>query len=91
VQTGAVAIILWQGIPVYRRILAGSFDGPNAGPTALILATFAVVVVQGAYWFRVATIPSLQLPRHILAAFPLLDRSIRAPNRAVVESPLTAI
>jgi hypothetical protein len=72
VQTGAVAIILWQGIPVYRRILAGSFDGPNARPTALILATFAVVVIQGAYWFRVANIPSLQLPRHILLSHLVL-------------------
>jgi hypothetical protein len=72
VQTGGIAIILWQGVPVYRRILAGSLNGPAAGPTALMLAALAVIVIQGAYWFRVANIPSLQLPRHVLLSHSVL-------------------
>lgn len=60
-QTAGLAIILWQGAPVYRRIVAG-FPGPSAGPRAIILAILAVVLIQGAYWLRTAIIPSLMLP-----------------------------
>jgi hypothetical protein len=59
-QTAGLAIILWQGAPVYRRIVAGS-DRSNAEPRVLILATLAIGLIQGAYWLRRALIPSLTL------------------------------
>jgi|SRR4029077_812401 hypothetical protein len=41
VQTGGLAIILWRGTPVYRRILEGP-QGPSAASRKLILATLVV-------------------------------------------------
>ncbi len=64
VQTGGLAIILWQGTPFYRRILQGS-EGLSAGSRELILATLAIGLMQGAYWLRTAIIPSLTLSPNV--------------------------
>jgi hypothetical protein len=71
VQTAGLAIILWQGVPVYRRVIAGS-EGPNAESRAIILAIVAVGLIQGAYWLRTAIIPSLALPRNIFVSHIVL-------------------
>ncbi|MGA8654558.1 MAG: hypothetical protein WB586_00275 [Chthoniobacterales bacterium] len=64
VQTGGLAIILWQRTPIYRRILEG-FGGRSAGSRVLILATLTVGLMQGAYWLRTAIIPSLTLSPNV--------------------------
>src|ERR1700733_6228876 len=71
VQTTGFIIILWQGAPVYRRILAGS-EGPNADPGALILATLAVALIQGAYWLRTAFVASLALSPKVFLSHVVL-------------------
>ncbi len=76
-QTAGLGIILWQGAPVYRRILAGS-EGPTAGPKTLILVMLAVGLMQGAYWLRTAIISTLRLPpnvflNHIVLLFSRLS------------------
>jgi hypothetical protein len=71
VQTAGLAIILWQGAPVYRRILAGP-QGPSADPETLILAAVAVVLIQVAYWLRVVLIPSLSLSPNVFLSHLLL-------------------
>lgn len=63
-QTLGIAIILWEGIPIYRRIVAGA-AGQHVDSGALALAALAVGLVQGAYWLRLALVPGLKLPRNI--------------------------
>jgi hypothetical protein len=46
VQTAGLAIILWQGTPIDRRILEGP-QGPSAASRELIPATLAVGLIQG--------------------------------------------
>jgi hypothetical protein len=46
VQTGGLAIILWQCAPIYRRILEGP-EGLSVGSRELILAALAVGLMQG--------------------------------------------
>ena len=70
-QTAGLSTVIWQGAPVYRRIVAGS-EGPNASPEALILAMVAVALMQGAYWLPTATIPGLALPQNVFLSHLLL-------------------
>ncbi len=58
-ETAGLGIILWQGAPIYRRILAGSV-GP-ASPETLMLGLLGVGLIQVAYWLRRAAISSLKL------------------------------
>jgi hypothetical protein len=60
VQTVGLAIILSQGAPIYRRILAGSV-GPYASPGTLALGLLGVGSIQVAYWLRTFMISSLKL------------------------------
>lgn len=46
VQTVGLAIILSQGAPIYRRILAGS-AGPSASPGTLALGLLGVGLIPG--------------------------------------------
>lgn len=64
VQTVGVALIISQGLPVYRRVIAGSL-GPHARPKELIIAVSAVGLIQSAYWLRSAAVQSLDLPHNI--------------------------
>lgn len=51
VQTVGAAIILWNGIPIYRQIVADASQH-TPKPETLILAVVAVMLIQGAYWLR---------------------------------------
>jgi len=51
-QTAGAAMILWNGIPVYRQILNDpSKHEPR--PERKALAILAVAMIQSAYWLRV--------------------------------------
>jgi hypothetical protein len=77
VQTAGLAIILSQGAPIYRRILAGS-AGPSASPGTLALGLLGVGLIQGAYWLRTFVIPSLKLrPRMFLSHVALFVSRLR--------------
>ncbi len=72
---GGLAIILWQGAPVYRRIL-GVSEGPNAEPRALILATLTVGLM-----------PRGLLATHgHHSVFDAFGQCISKPHRAVCRS-----
>ena len=64
VQTLGIALIVWEGVPVYRRVVAGSV-GPHATADEMIGAATAVVLIQGAYWLRSTIVPSLKLRPNI--------------------------
>lgn len=49
-QLFAAAIILWQGLPIYRALLAGNFDKAEMG--FKLWATLAIVIIQSCYWSR---------------------------------------
>ena len=63
-------IILWHGVPIYRELLAGSFD--RAAPLVRLWGTVATVLIQIGYWFRYLhpTLPSL--PRQVLIGHVLM-------------------
>jgi hypothetical protein len=63
-QTAGLAMIVWEGAPAYRRLLADA-DRPAATPEGLLLGTAAVVLIQISYWLRVSLIPTLALPRNV--------------------------
>jgi hypothetical protein len=63
-QTAGLVMIVWEGAPIYRRLLADA-DRPAATPEGLLLGTAAVVLIQISYWLRVSLIPTLALPRNV--------------------------
>lgn len=58
VQTAGAAIILWNGLPIYRQIVT-DFSKHEPRPEILWWAVAAVVMIQGAYWLRVRIRPPL--------------------------------
>ncbi len=48
-QSAGVGIILWMGVPIYRRLLLGA---PDTGPKLSVTcwALIALALVQPAYW-----------------------------------------
>jgi len=64
VQTVGFAILLWEGLPIYRLIFTG-VQGQHAKVKTLILVSLAIALVQGAYWTRMATAPELRVPANV--------------------------
>lgn len=71
-QSAGAAIVLVNGVPIYRQI---SLDAAHHEPRPGILwwAVTALVLMQGAYWSRIYLQPSMPGGRHLvvghLAAF----------------------
>ena len=70
IQTSGLAVLIWQGAPAYRRIIAE--PGSSAEARTLMLAALAVGLMQGAYWLRTTRIPSLPLPPNLFLNHVLL-------------------
>jgi hypothetical protein len=52
VQTAGAVIVLVNGVPIYRQMVAGA-GRPEPHPGILWWAVAAVTLIQGAYWLRV--------------------------------------
>jgi hypothetical protein len=63
VQTAGFAILLWEGVPIYRLISAG-VEGQHAKVRTLIVASLAIALMQSAYWTRIAVVPELRVARN---------------------------
>jgi hypothetical protein len=61
VQAAGAQIILWTGLPLYRRLLSGSHDGPST--KELALALFAIAIIQAGHWISLRMRPRLQFRR----------------------------
>ena len=62
-------IILWKGIPVYRRLLSG---GTQGGTGDFVWAIVAVVLMQVGHWLAFRLKPRLQFRRNVLLGHVLL-------------------
>src|SRR5712692_2954021 len=58
-------IILWNGVPIHRRLLMGHTT-QQADPIVFVLCAIAVILIQGAYWIRLQCLPPLRLDRQLL-------------------------
>ena len=57
-------IILWKGIPIYRRLLS---DGAQGGGTAdFVWAVVAVLLMQVGHWLAFRLRPRLQFRRNVV-------------------------
>ena len=64
-QTIGAAIILVNGVPVYRQMV-GDFANHQPHPGILWWAVVAVIIIQAAYWLRVRLQPSLHWRTHVV-------------------------
>jgi hypothetical protein len=63
-------IILWKGIPIYRRLLS---DGAQGGGTAdFVWAVVAVLLMQVGHWLAFRLKPRLQFRRNVLLGHALV-------------------
>ncbi len=58
-------IILWHGIPIYRRLLMG-VTGQQAGGGVILWVSIGVAVIQVGYWVRLRCFPPPRFSRHLL-------------------------
>jgi len=58
-------IILWNGVPIHRRLLLGH-TAQQADPSVFVLGAVAVILIQSAYWIRLRCLPQLQLKRQLV-------------------------
>ena len=63
-------VILWNGIPIYWRLLSPGTEGAGSGDFAL--ATIAVIVMQAAHWAAFRLRPHLRFRRNVLLGHVLL-------------------
>ena len=62
--------ILWNGIPIYRRLLSPGTAG--AGSQDFALATIAVIVMQVAHWVAFRLQPQLRFRRNVFLGHVLV-------------------
>lgn len=63
-------IILWKGVPIYRRLLS---DGAQGGGTAdFVWAVMAVLLMHVGHWLAFRLKPRLQFRRNVLLGHVLI-------------------
>jgi hypothetical protein len=62
-------VILWNGIPIYRRLSAGT---EGAGSTNFLWAAIVVIVMQVAHWIAFRLRPRLQFRRNVFLGYVLV-------------------
>lgn len=65
VQTAGAAIVLVNGVPIYRQ-LASDFASHRSQPEIKWWAFAAVLLIQAGYWLRVRLQPALPAGGHVL-------------------------
>ena len=69
VEAAGSQAIMWNGIPIYRRLSAGM---EGAGSTLFVWATIAVIVMQVAHWVAFRLRPRLQFRRNVFLGYVLV-------------------
>ena len=62
-------VILWNGIPIYRRLSAGT---EGAGSQNFVWATIVVIVMQVAHWVAFRLRPRLRFRRNVFLGHVLV-------------------
>src|SRR6266516_1534910 len=57
-------LILWNGVPIYRRLLMGVTE--QAGANVFLWVSIGVAVIQSAYWVRLRCFPPLRFNRQLV-------------------------
>jgi hypothetical protein len=70
IQAVCAQIILWTGLPVYRRLLHGESGSATTGQFALAITT--VVLMQAGHWVSLQMKPRLQFPRRVVLGHVLI-------------------
>lgn len=70
VQAAGSQAILWNGIPIYRRLLSSGTEG--AGPKDFVLAIIVVIVMQVAHWIAFRLRPQLRFRRNVVLGYVLV-------------------
>jgi len=63
-QAAGSQVILWFGLPLYHRLLAGGRG--SATDLQLGMATLAVVMMQSGHWISMRLQPRLRFPRRVI-------------------------
>ena len=58
-------IILWHGIPIYRRLLMGATN-KQAGANVFLWVSIAVAAIQVGYWIRLQCFPPPRFKRRLI-------------------------
>src|SRR5437870_1957684 len=58
-------IILWHGVPIYRRLLMG-VTNEQAGANVFLWASIGVTVIQVSYWIRLQCFPPPRFKRRLI-------------------------
>lgn len=70
VEAAGTKAILWNGLPVYRRLLSGGTEG--AGSMDFVLPAIAVMVMQAAHWVAFRLRPQLRFRRNLFLGYLLM-------------------
>ena len=62
--------IMWNGIPIYRRLLSPGTEG--AGTRDFVLTTTVIIVMQIAHWLAFRLRPQLRLRRNVVLGHVLV-------------------
>jgi hypothetical protein len=62
-------VILWNGIPIYRRLSAGT---EGAGTTNFLWAALVIIVMQVAHWVAFRLRPRLRFRRNVFLGYVLV-------------------
>jgi hypothetical protein len=69
-QVAGAQVILWRGVPVYRRLIRS--EAADASADDLALAVAAVIVMQAGYWLARRLQPGLRFRGNVLVSHLLL-------------------
>src|SRR5437899_6260055 len=64
-ESAGALIILWNGVPIHRRLLMGH-TAQQADPRFFALCAVAVLLIQSAYWIRLRCFPPLRFNRRLV-------------------------
>ena len=70
VEAAGSQVILWNGIPIYRRLLSSGTE--SAGLMNFVFALVVVIVMQLAHWVAFFLRPQLLFRRNVLLGYVLL-------------------
>lgn len=70
VEAAGSQAILWNGIPIYRRLLSPGTDGADS--MNFLMATLMVIVMQVAHWVAFRLRPQLRFRRNVFLGYALV-------------------
>jgi hypothetical protein len=72
-EAAGAAVILWHGLPLYRRMLSAEVEFQQADTRIVIWAIIGMVLIQTSYWTSTFKVfPQLSVPRHVFAGHAAL-------------------